>query len=102
MKVRKSNIIIAVILFFLIFMLIDWNYWMPKRVKSNLWEYKKGYYVGEHISNDQYTIKHHKLIFHDGKKCSFLLAYLNRLVIYDSKTKKIGYYSVFKGSEAWH
>lgn len=102
MKKRKCKIIIAIIVFILCFLLIDWNYWMPKRVTSNLWEYKKGLYIGEHISNNQYTINGHKMNFYDGNKCSFLLSYFNRLIIYDLKARKIGYYSVFKGSRLWH
>jgi hypothetical protein len=102
MKKRKIKIIIALIIFILLCLFIDLNYWMPKRVATNLWEYRKGLYLGEHISNDQYTINGHKMNFYNGKKCYFLFSYFDRLIIYDSKTRKIGCYAVFKGSEAWH
>jgi hypothetical protein len=102
MKRKRNKIIIALIVFILLYLLIDWNYWMPKRVTTNLWEYRKGLYFGEHISNNQYSINGHKMNFYNGKKCYFLFSCLDILIIYDSKTRKIGCYAVFKGSKAWH
>jgi hypothetical protein len=102
LKKRKSRLFYSIFLGLLIVVILDRIIWMPHRITNNLWEFKKGkYYIGESISNDNYTLNNNRLVFKNGEKSEIIGCYFSRLIISDSKWTKIGIYKPFSGSDQW-
>lgn len=100
---KKTRYILLIIVFGILFssIAIDRGFWLSKRVENNLWEYRKGLYIGEFISNDKYMIENGTLCFFSGEKYFLIGTIFNKLYIYDPLGKKIGCYDRFLGSKRW-
>jgi hypothetical protein len=78
--------------------LIDKKYRLSDKVKKQTWEYDSGYYVGDFINPERYTLKGDTMFFYDGQKCIIKYQIFDYLIISDIFNKKSGEYSSLKAN----
>ncbi len=90
-KIILSCVLLVVVILVIIYM-VDKNKYMSTRIKSNVWEYDEGYYIGDYINAEAYTIKGDTIVFLSGKKVLFKYQYFNFLIISDVEGENKGKY----------